>query len=179
MIDGLFRCRILPGFLLWVVILASSACDGLPRDSAGTLDRVRDGSLRVGVVHNPPWISVDETGETGGIEAELIAQWADGLGARVVVRRDSEADLVASLHRREIDVVAAGFEADTPYRSRIALSRPYLEIAGSDGSKQRRVLAVIPGESALLFALDRFLAAQDENDLHARVDRLGASTATP
>ena len=44
-----YRCAML---IAGVLLLA--ACD-LPRDSDGTLDRVRGGTMRVGVVIDTPW----------------------------------------------------------------------------------------------------------------------------
>ena len=48
-------------------LLALTACD-LPRDSDGTLDRVRGGTMRVGVVIDTPWTK-DSAGVIGGLRA--------------------------------------------------------------------------------------------------------------
>lgn len=142
-------------------------CSAVPRDSAGTLDRARGGVLRVGVAHHPPWVRLDDD-RVEGIEAELTTAWADELGARVTWRRGAEAELVEALHRRELDLVAAGFDSGTPHRKKLALTQPYLEIEDRHGSSKGRVLAVMPGESALLLSLDRFLATQDRESLRRR-----------
>ena len=155
----------------WSVAVALTAALQLagcqwPRDSAGTLDRVRGGGLRVGVTHTPPWIAVDRD-RVSGLEVELVEAWAAALGARVIWRHDTESDLVEALHRRELDVLAAGLRDDTSFRTRIALTRPYLELEGAHGT-ERHVLAVMPGESALLLSLDRFLAERDRDALRVR-----------
>lgn len=107
-----------------LALLLLCACD-LPKDSAGTLERVRNGELRAGVVEHPPWVRLED-GRVKGIEPALVETWAGTLGARVRWVRGSEGELVEALHRREIDVLAAGLERDTPYRSRLGLSQPYL-----------------------------------------------------
>jgi hypothetical protein len=61
-------------------------CGVVPRDSAGTLDRVRGGELRAGVAHHPPWGRV-EGDQATGIEPALIESWAQQLGAYVTCGR--------------------------------------------------------------------------------------------
>lgn len=138
---------------------ALGACSALPRDSYGALDRVRGGVLRVGVVEHPPWVRVGETGVSGR-EVELIQAWAAHLGGRVEWRPGDIEHLVDALHRREIDVLAGGLSRSTPYAPRLALSQPYATVEDARGRAQEIVLAVTPGESALLFALDQYLAAR-------------------
>ena len=141
-------------------------CDSLPRDSAGALERVSGGELRVGVAENPPWVHWQD-GAVSGLEPELIESWAKSINARVLWRRGSEAELVEALNRRELDVMAAGLDSKTPYAAKLALTQPYVEVE-ERGKKKKHLLAVTPGESALLFALDRFLAAQDRDSLKRR-----------
>ena len=43
-----------------------------PVDTAGTLERVRDGTLRVGVIDSPPFAVVHADQEPTGIEVELV-----------------------------------------------------------------------------------------------------------
>lgn len=154
-------------------------CGVMPRDSFGTLDRVRSGELRVGVVSRPPWVRVDGD-QVAGVEPELIERWAHQLDAQVTWRQGAEADLVEALHRRELDVLAAGLHSESPYGSQVAFTRPYLEIEDRYGANKRHVLAVMPGESALLLSLDRFLASQDETALRRRAEHhRGAEARQP
>lgn len=134
--------------------LVATGCE-FPRDGEGTLARVRGGEMRVGVTDNPPWVRVSDD-KVEGVEPALIEAWARELGARVRWVRGSEPELVEALHRRELDAVALGLEESTPYAPKLALSQPYLR------AEEKRVLAVQPGESAFLFALDRFLLAHKE-----------------
>jgi ABC-type amino acid transport substrate-binding protein len=147
------------------------ACDGIPRDSAGALERARGGELRVGVARNPPFVEIADDGAVSGIEIGMLAAWARQLDARIVYVEDSETELVDALHRRELDVVAAGLETDTPHGPRVALTTPYVEVTDRRGKTRRYVLAVTQGESALLFALDRFLAIRDRAALRAAVEQ--------
>jgi polar amino acid transport system substrate-binding protein len=141
-----------------VAALTTASCSAVPRDSAGALDRLRGGVLRAGVVDHPPWTVVDNHTITG-TEAHLLEEWASQLGARVEWRAGDLDELVEALHRREIDVLAAGLHQKTPYAPQLALTQPYAESTDAHGKTQRVVLAVTPGESALLFNLDQFLAA--------------------
>ena len=145
---------------LGLLAVALAGCGPLPRDAAGALERVRGGTLRVGIADAPPWVRLD-AGRVDGIEPRLIEAWAARLGARVRYRTGAEAELVEALHRREIDVMAAGLDASTPHAPRLGLSQPYLERQDRHGRKRRQVLAVTQGESALLLSLDRHLAGVD------------------
>jgi hypothetical protein len=152
--------------LISAVALQVLACSAIPRDSNEALERVRGGVLRVGLIEHPPWTIVDG-GKVSGIEAHILQQWASQLNAEVAWRRGNIDELVEALHRREIDVLAAGLHQKTPYAPKLAMTQPYVEIDDEHGGTQRMVLAVTPGESALLFDLDKFLATQDRARLHA------------
>jgi membrane-bound lytic murein transglycosylase MltF len=157
-------------YLAPVFLLASfliGGCDAIPRDSAGTLERVRGGELRVGVAENPPWVRF-EGSQVTGLEPDLIQEWAEKVGARVRFQRGSEADLVEALHRRELDVMAAGLDSKTPYAPRLAPTQPYVDVEDRHGKKKKHILAVSQGENALLLSLDRFLAAQNKLTLRRR-----------
>ena len=146
--------------LLAITALAASACTHIPRDSNGAFNRIRGGVLRAGVIEHPPWTVVDDDHNVSGVESQLIEDWASGLGARVQWRHADLDELVEALHRREIDVLAAGLHQTTPYASKLALTQPYAEVDDGRGQTQRLVLAVTPGESALLLNLDQFLAGR-------------------
>jgi ABC-type amino acid transport substrate-binding protein len=161
---------------LSVILLIS--CDTIPRDSAKALNRVRGGELRVGVADDPPWVRF-EGGRIAGLEPELIEAWAKELGARVNWRSGAEAELIEALHRREVDVMAAGLDSKTPYKAKLGLTQPYVEVQDQYGSKKKHVLAVTPGESALLFSLDQFLAAQDKAKLRRRAQQMQQERAQP
>jgi polar amino acid transport system substrate-binding protein len=104
--------------------LLAAAC-GLPRDPGGTLDRVRGGDMRVGLVAAPPWVVDSGGGAVGGVEVALVGALARELGARVRWVRAPESHLMESLHRRELDLVIGGVTATSPWAKQVALTRPY------------------------------------------------------
>ena len=111
---------------LIVAVLAAlllTGC-GIPRDPEGTLDHVRGGTLRVGITESEPWTRL-EAGQPGGVEVELVRRFATELGARVEWVDGSEADLIAALEVRELDLVVGGLTADTPWQTKAAITRSY------------------------------------------------------
>ena len=143
-----------------------SSC-GIPRDADHTLDRVRGGELRVGVSEHPPWTVVRDQ-QMDGIEPRLVAELARGLGARPRWRRGAESELLDALHRRELDLVVGGLTDDSPWKGRVAFTRPHFTdtLAG-----RARVFALSPGENAFLVHVERFLATRQ------RTGALAAETA--
>jgi ABC-type amino acid transport substrate-binding protein len=138
--------------VLVVVTSVLPAGCGVPRDPEGTLDRVRGGTLRAGVSVREPWTRLHD-GRPAGVEAALLREFADELGARVEWTVGSESELFAALERRELDVVVGGLTEDTPWRDRVGLTGRYLD---------RHVMAVPPGENGWLMCLERFLYAREE-----------------
>jgi hypothetical protein len=51
-------------------ILVLPACDRLPSDPERTLANVREGTLKVGAMGDPPWAFIEE-GSVKGVEARL------------------------------------------------------------------------------------------------------------
>jgi polar amino acid transport system substrate-binding protein len=100
------------------------ACD-FPRDAEGTLARVRNGTMRVGVSEHTPWVRLASR-EPEGVEPALLRRWAKQLDARVEWVYGSEAALVEVLRQGAIDVLVAGLQRTTPFASKVALSQPYL-----------------------------------------------------
>ena len=132
-----------------ILALAIAGC-GLPRDADGTLERVRGGVLRVGVVENRPW-TVDRGDTFGGVEGQLVEGIAASVGARVDWVRMPEFELIDALRRRQVDLVIAGFHDKLPWAKEIAFTRPYF--TGTDG--KAHVLAAPPGENAWLLHVER------------------------
>ena len=108
---------------LALVLVPLVACN-LPRDPAGTIDRIAHGTMRVGAVGNPPWVTISG-GEVGGIEAALVAELARDLDARPQWVTGPAEELLAALEKRELDLVIGGLTADGPWKTRVALTRPY------------------------------------------------------
>lgn len=114
----------------------AAACE-LPRDADGTLDRVRGGVIRVGVIPDPPW-AVDSAGTVVGIEGLLVGELARGLGARVQWSRRPAHELLGALHARELDLVIGGLTADLSWKHEAAFTKPYYTdtvVIGADSGR--------------------------------------------
>lgn len=133
---------------LVLTALAAAGCDSFPKDPESTLATARGGVLRVGVTDAPPWL-VREGDEARGREAELVRGFASSIGAEVRWTWGPLEDHLHALENFELAIVAGGLRKDSPWAKRLAFTEPYA---------QDRVLAVPPGENALLVALDRYLA---------------------
>lgn len=143
-----------------VGLLLGGCSASIPADPDGTLDRVRGGVVRAGASMNPPWTEV-EAGTPGGLEVELVEDFAASIDAEVEWTVAGEEDLVAEMERGGLDVLVGGLTAASPWADKVALTYPYLTTTGPDGAKEPRVMAVPAGENALLTELERFLLDQE------------------
>lgn len=147
------------------IALGLIGCSGhYPADPDGTLDRVSGGLLRVGVSHQPPW--TDTAGEhspddPGGIEAQLIEDYAASINAEVEWHAGGEEQLIKMLSERDVDVVIGGLSSKSPWSSDVALTTDYAESLGVDGKTTKHVMAVQMGENAFMISLERFLLDQN------------------
>jgi polar amino acid transport system substrate-binding protein len=97
-----------------------------PRDPEGTLDRVEGGTMRVGVIDNPPWVDLSGA-MPSGVEVELIERFAEELDAEIVWVEGPESDLVEAMRGFQLDVIIGGLTRSSLYRKHVALTRPYLD----------------------------------------------------
>lgn len=146
------------GLLVLLAVLIVTGC-GMPRDPDDTLDRVTDGTLRVGVSANPPWTEAGE-GEPAGSEIDLVRAFAATLPAEVSWTVGGEETLIMALERGELDLVVGGLTADTPWTEHAAISKPYAEATDAAGEPIELVMAARPGENAFLLRLERFLLSR-------------------
>lgn len=146
------RAVLLAGSLAPVVAGLSACGLSIPTDPDGTLDRVRtDGVLRVGASPRPGWVELPDSGPPRGREADLVAGFADHLGAEVEWTTSGEEHLVTMLEDGSIDLAVGGFTEDNAWADRVGLTRAY---AGA------HVMMVPMGENALQSDLERWLDAQ-------------------
>jgi polar amino acid transport system substrate-binding protein len=110
---------------LLALVVAGAACQ-FPRDVEGTLDRVEGGTLRVGVIEDPPWVELGGP-EPRGLEPTLVRRFADGLGAEVEWIEATESDLVDALAGFQIDLIIGGLDRSWVYGREVALTRPYID----------------------------------------------------
>jgi polar amino acid transport system substrate-binding protein len=107
------------------LVLLLAACQ-YPRDPEGTLDRVRGGTMRVGVIGDPPWAEFRD-GEALGVEPELIRAFAAELDADVEWIPGTESELVAAISGFQLDVIVGGLDRSSPSMKEVALTRPYVD----------------------------------------------------
>jgi polar amino acid transport system substrate-binding protein len=114
--------------LCLALVLAALAvgCD-FPADPEGTLDRVRGGTMSVGVIENPPWVVLDAQGEPSGVEPELVRRFADTIDADIEWVEGPEADLAAAMGGFQLDLLIGGLTRDFPYVKDVAMTRPYVD----------------------------------------------------
>ena len=113
-----------PAPLAFLVLAVAAACD-LPRDPEGTLERVRGGTMRVGVVERRPWTTLPAGGGAGGLEGALVAELARELGARIEWVRSTESQLLEALRLRELDIVIGGLTDGSPWARHVAFTKPF------------------------------------------------------
>lgn len=138
-----------------------AACGRIPADSRGTTERVRGGTLRVGVSPNPPATNVADDGSPSGDEVDLAAAFARTLDAEPAWTTGAESALATELETGGIDLWIGGLDDTSPWTSKVALTRPYRTVEGPDGKERKLVMAVRMGENRLLTALERFLAHEE------------------
>ncbi|WP_125107660.1 transporter substrate-binding domain-containing protein [Gulosibacter massiliensis] len=139
------------------MLLLSACSGGYPADVDGTLERVREDGLVVGVTEDLPHIDIRDEDRIEGLEAEILTGYAESLGVDVRFEHGSETDMVALLERGEVDIVAGGFPDDTPWSAEAALTRPYGTALDAEGKEERLVFLVKSGENALLVSLETYL----------------------
>jgi len=154
------------GLVLIAVMVGLVGCTAhFPADPDGTLDRISGGTLRVGISHQPPWTDTTGDGNSeqdpGGIEAQLINDYAESIDADVEWHAGGEEQLIKLLSERELDVVIGGLTDQSPWQSQVALTTDYAESIGVDGKTAKHVMAVQQGENAFMTSLERFLLDQN------------------
>ncbi|TGN62815.1 transporter substrate-binding domain-containing protein [Nocardioides eburneiflavus] len=130
--------------------------DDFPTDPDGTLDRVReDGVVRVAASPRPGWVEVGG-GEPTGREPELVAAFAESLGADVEWTVTGEEDLVRLLEEGKVDLAVGGFTDKNAWVDKVGLTRPYVEVDVA-GTTEAHVMMVPTGENAWMSRLERWL----------------------
>ena len=140
------------------------AC-ALPRDPEGTLERVRGGELRVGVVEHPAYLRLAGE-EPEGPKADLVRDLARELDARIVWLPGRAEELARAAEGFGVDLLAGGWEQGSKLAAGLGVTRPFhtaqgiAEAPGVEPRERRYVWLVPPGENAWLLTLDEFLVAR-------------------
>lgn len=145
--------------LLLAMLVASLTGCGLtiPADPDGTLERVQDGVLRVGVSLSAPWTMAGPHSEPAGIEVDLARTFAGSLGASVEWTVAGEEALVRAMENGELDLIIGGLTSTSAWADKVALTAPYRTEVDKTGKKHDQVMAVPMGENAFLVELETFL----------------------
>lgn len=134
------------------LMIGLTACGEFPMDPENTLFSTKNGVLKVGITHHPPFTVVDGKGMYQGLEVEMINVFADELHASVEWVNDSESALFEMLEKQEIDMVVGGITKQSLFRKKAGFSRPYLQ-----SGPRKYVWAVAPGENAFMLKVEDFL----------------------
>ncbi|MGV3541463.1 MAG: transporter substrate-binding domain-containing protein [Rufibacter sp.] len=149
------RIQVLVFQVFMLAVLAG--CGQFPKDPNDTLAHVSGGTLKVGYSENLPWV-VKGAQEPTGIEADLVKGFAQSINATVQWVPDTENELFQRLAKEELHLVIAGTTDDTPWKKKIAFTRPFAEVG-----KKKHVINVIKGENAFVVALEKYLHQQQSN----------------
>ena len=111
-------------------LLLVAGCATPPEDPEGTLDRVRGGTMRVGITENDPWTLLDGP---SGVEVELVERFAEQLDADIEWTDGSEQDLFGALEAGSIDLVIGGLTSTNPYSKHATFTHPFHTSTVADG----------------------------------------------
>lgn len=158
MIRRVLRRRVIASTVAVIAGCALAGCGlTIPADPDGTLDSVRGGELRVGVAPDGVLVEVGD-GDPSGSVVDLVDGFADRIDATPEWTVATEETLVGMLERGDLDLIAGGITADTPWLDRAGVSRGYTDVDGADG---RTLVMLVPlGENAFLGELERYLDAE-------------------
>ena len=124
--------------IVGVACLSAVTGCSFPHDPEDTLNRVRNGVLRVGVVEQFPWAYHDDDEGWRGAEVEMVAQLADRLQAKIHWVPGNESSLIQLLERYELDLVIGGLTNKASWSKNVGLTQPF--------HTSRVALGIQPGE---------------------------------
>lgn len=111
------RARALAALIAAPVLVV--ACDGIPRDPEGTLDRVRAHKvIRIGLIAAAA--DMPRRAEEESFVAALEAR----TGARAQRRVDSTERLLTGLEHGELDVVVGELSSESPWKAKVTILPP-------------------------------------------------------
>lgn len=122
---------VLPAVFLLLCFVVLQGCR-YPQDVEGTLDKVRDGILEVGVTENPPWVIRTDDGAEG-LEPEIIRSLAEQLNAEVRWHWGAESELLRALQQRQLDLIIGGIAKNKWVSKASAPSKPYVTVSSTVG----------------------------------------------
>lgn len=129
------------------LLLTLSGCADYPRDTEGTLERVRGRAMRLGVV----------AGDADPAYAALAGELARRTGARVDRRVGAAEPLLQELEKGRVDLVVGTYDRSTPWDARVTFSKPV-----SRWGEREVKAATMNGEHAWAMEVDRAVAALEK-----------------
>ena len=118
--------RSLPAVGCALLAVLAAGCQ-FPADPEGTLDQVTGGTLRVGVIDDPPWVELRPGREPAGVEPELVRRFAETIDAEIEWVEGAEADLASAAGGFQLDVIIGGLTREFPYVDDVAMTAPYVD----------------------------------------------------
>ena len=137
-------------FALSFAALLLAACDSLPRDAAGTTERIeRTHAMRVTVLPGTP---------DAQPALALVGAYARDHGAHLRLIPIHGEHAHKALKDGEVDALIGHFAKASPWQADIALSKPVAR--GEPDDKEHPVLRIARrnGENALILATDQLVA---------------------
>jgi polar amino acid transport system substrate-binding protein len=156
----------------------------IPQDTDDSLERVKGGTMRVGVSESDPWVELEAgtSRPSGGAEVELIRHFARDLDARIEWVQGSEEELVDAMKAGSLDLMAAGLTKKSRWKKDVAFTRPYVAtstvVGVPPGSTPPGDLAGVPVAAELGSEAEGLLEAETEAAVRAVPD-LGAVRGRP
>lgn len=141
-------------FAALLIVAYVAGCAPYPRDPQNTTEHVSAAVMRVGVIHDPPFVRL-RAGAPTGREVAMVRALADSLDARVEWVDGGTYELLAGLQHFRLDLVIGGISPDTPWAGHVALTSPYMA-RDERGLLVRRVTALPPGENRWMMQVERF-----------------------
>ncbi|MFA5677367.1 MAG: transporter substrate-binding domain-containing protein [Pseudomonas sp.] len=146
-----------------LVLLLLCGCNRWPEDPRNSLSAAEQrGTLRVGVIASPPWVELSDPAAPGGLEAELVSEFAAQSGMQVEWQHQGIEHQVEALKNVELDLLIGGFSTANPWKAEVGQTFVYFREHGQTGSLGEHVLLTAPGENALLMSLERFLFSRQQ-----------------
>lgn len=128
--------------LILLAGIAAAGCTDMPRDPAGTRDRIEtEGRLIVGTTD----------GDLHPKAEAFVRRIATAAGARPTLVRGGQEDLLLALDEGRIHLVIAALAQDSPWAPRVAIVAPPLH----DGGRSAIVAVARGGENDWLSLLER------------------------
>lgn len=135
-------------FLICAAI--SYSCE-IPKDSRDSWEHAYQNGLEVGIVENPPFVTIHED-SVAGTELEMIRDFAMKEGLQLKLVSGSETALVEKLHQAELQLLIGGFDKKTLWEEKAGLSIPY--------DQDDHVILIPKGENKLLYRLESFIKSR-------------------